>query len=288
MLHGLASSPEAWINVANEVLGDERLRQHYQIWQVYYPTNAPLAFNHHSIRTAITRTRQHFDPTASAPASRDMVVIGHSMGGVLARLLVSDAGDQLWNTLLGQFPRADKARKKIGPYLDFEPMPGINRAIFIAAPHRGSPFAEYRLARWLSGLITVPTGVVKRLTDIAQLLVDPDSANAAALTRPLNSIDNLSSSDPFITATATLPIGSGVRYHSIIANNTPDRALSDSDDGLVPYTSAHLAGADSEKILDWGHSVQENPQAIIEIRRILHTHLYPSGATAAASLSAAP
>lgn len=288
MLHGLASSPEAWINVANEVLGDERLRQHYQIWQVYYPTNAPLAFNHHSIRTAIARTRQHFDPDASAAASRDMVIIGHSMGGVLARLLVSDSGDQLWNTLLAQYPHADRARQKIAPYLTFGPLSGINRAIFIAAPHRGTPFAEYRLARWISGLISVPTGVVKRLTDIAQLLVDPDSADAAALTRPLNSIDNLSSRDPFITATAALPIGAGVRYHSIIANNTPAQPLTASHDGLVPYTSAHLAGADSEKVLAWGHSVQENPEAIIEIRRILHTHLYPSETTAALSQPAQP
>lgn len=30
MLYGLASSPEAWINVANEVMGDEYLRRNYQ------------------------------------------------------------------------------------------------------------------------------------------------------------------------------------------------------------------------------------------------------------------
>ena len=46
MLHGLASSPEAWVELASEILGDEALRQHYQIWQVYYPTNMPIALNH--------------------------------------------------------------------------------------------------------------------------------------------------------------------------------------------------------------------------------------------------
>ena len=92
MLHGLASSPEAWINVANEVLGDETLRQHYQIWQVYYPTNAPLAVNNRAIRDALGQTMAHFDPAGTAQSSRDAVVIGHSMGGVLSRLLVSSSG----------------------------------------------------------------------------------------------------------------------------------------------------------------------------------------------------
>ncbi|MGO3133085.1 MAG: esterase/lipase family protein [Alcaligenes sp.] len=81
MLHGLASSPEAWINVANEVLGDEELRKRYQIWQVYYPTNLPLPYNNAEIRKALTATFRHFDPNRQAIASNNIVVIGHSMGG---------------------------------------------------------------------------------------------------------------------------------------------------------------------------------------------------------------
>ena len=80
MLHGLASSPEAWINVANEVLGDEELRRNYQIWQVYYPTNLPLAVNNQAIREAIEQTLANFDPQGTAKASHDMVLVGHSMG----------------------------------------------------------------------------------------------------------------------------------------------------------------------------------------------------------------
>lgn len=99
MLHGLASSPEAWINVANDIMGDEALRQRYQVWQVYYPTNAPLAYNHAAIRSALTATFQHFDPSGATAASRDIVVVGHSMGGVLGRLLVSSSGSVLLDTV---------------------------------------------------------------------------------------------------------------------------------------------------------------------------------------------
>lgn len=277
MLHGLASSPEAWINLANEVLGDETLRQNFQIWQVYYPTNAPIAFNNDAIRKAVLETLKHFDPDGTARASRDIILVGHSMGGILSRLMVSSSEQRLWNALVHHYRlegnRLELAQEKLGPYLLFEPLPQVSRAIFIAAPHRGTPFAEMALVRWIAGLVTVPFSVLVRLKDVAQLLVDPGSAHPVSLTRPFNSIDNLSSRDPFIQMAALLPISPRVRYHSIIGNDTPDLPLDQSSDGVVPYASSHLPGADSEKVIVSGHSVQEKPDAIIEIRRIMHLHL---------------
>ena len=44
-------------------------------------------------------------------------------------------------------------------------------------------------------------------------------------------------------------------------------------DGIVPYESSHLDGAESEKIVHSGHSTQTKPQTILEVRRILHEHL---------------
>jgi hypothetical protein len=41
----------------------------------------------------------------------------------------------------------------------------------------------------------------------------------------------------------------------------------------VPYTSAHLEGAESELVVKSGHGAQETPEAIAEIRRILLLHL---------------
>ena len=140
MLHGLASSPEAWINVANEVLGDEELRRNFQIWQVYYPTNLPIAVNNQAIRQAIEQTLRNFDPQGEAKASHDMVLVGHSMGGVLSRLMVSSSGERLWDAMLSDFDikgaRVQKVKASLGPYLYFEPLPQVSRAVFAAAPHR--------------------------------------------------------------------------------------------------------------------------------------------------------
>ncbi|WP_368621457.1 hypothetical protein [Paraburkholderia sp. BR13444] len=66
------------------------------------------------------------------------------------------------------------------------------------------------------------------------------------------------------------PIGPRVCFRSIIAWCRCSGSLEDSDDGVVPYRSAHLAGALSEKAIIAGHSVQQTPRAILKIRRILH------------------
>jgi hypothetical protein len=107
--------------------------------------------------------------------------------------------------------------------------------------------------------------------------VDPDSASPVALNRPFNSIDNLSDLDPFVNRSAELPISPSVKLHSLIGNDTPGRPLGESTDGVVPYRSAHLEGVESELVIDSWHSVQEDPEAIVEIRRILRQHLEELG-----------
>ena len=269
MIHGLASSPEAWVNVANEVLGDEVLRREFQIWQVYYPTNMPLVLNQSAIRRIIVDAMENFDPDGSARASRETVLIGHSMGGVLSRLLVSSADDQLWTWMRENYELDDGRLERAGPRLDrmlrFEPLPGVDRVVFIASPHRGTAVAGNGLGRFLGRLVRLPLTV---LEEVGELFVG-DDGGGEPLVLP-NSIDNLSENDPFVRAAADLPISPRVRYHSIIARTDPDLPLERSDDGLVPYSSAHLPGALSEKVITSGHSVQETPQAILEIRRILH------------------
>ncbi|WP_266159117.1 esterase/lipase family protein [Dyella silvatica] len=276
MLHGLASSPEAWINVSNEVMGDEQLRRNYQVWEVYYPTNAPIAVNLAGIRKALNATFQHFDPSGQARASNNVVLVGHSMGGVIARLLVSSSGDKLWGVVPARAhlsaEKQARLRERLAPYLQFTPMPQVTRTVFLASPHRGTPFAQQRLARWIGNLIRLPANVLKEIASFADLLKD-DTANGGPIRVP-NSIDNLNDTDPFVMAAADLPISPAVRYHTIVgvykSNGGP---LSSSSDGVVPYRSAHLAGADSELAIPSWHSVQENPAAILELRRILRLQI---------------
>jgi pimeloyl-ACP methyl ester carboxylesterase len=282
MLHGLASSPEAWVNVANDIQGDEMLRQHFQVWQVYYPTNVPILVSLARIRRAAQQTLQHFDPDGTSMASRGMVLIGHSMGGVLARLLVSTSDEELWTTFqrkyLPEGAELDRNDERLNRLLRFTPMPQVERAIFIAAPHRGTPFASNRIARWASNLVRLPLTLLQEFDEVMQNATNMGSADKERQTFQVpNSIEQLRESDPLIQATARLPISPAVCFHSIIARRRATGPLEDSDDGVVPYRSAHLAGARSEMVIVSGHSVQETPQAILEIRRILHEDIAEVG-----------
>ncbi len=279
MIHGLASSPEAWTNVANNVMGDEELRRNYQIWQFYYPTNMPIPLNHGNIRRILTSALNHYDPTGTTKASSDMVVVGHSMGGVISRLLVSSTGDALLQAAR-QDRRLDDAgyarvKQHLGDVMVFEPVPNISRAVFVAAPHRGTDVAGGWLARQVAKFVRLPTMVQSEMRRL--VAGDGDDPNRPPAPR-INSLTNLDRNDPYMRAAGELPISPRVTFHSIIARSDPDIPLADSDDGLVPYWSSHLDGAASERIITSGHSVQEGSEAIYELRRILHQDLREHGA----------
>lgn len=290
MVHGLASSPEAWVNVANELMGDEKLRQHYQIWQFYYPTNMPIGLNHEAIRQTLDDAMRNFDPGDSNRASRGMVIVGHSMGGIIARLMVSSSGDALWDSLVAgkvhDKARLDLIRRRTARILRFEPLPHVDRAVFIAAPHRGTDLAGSRLGRWIGRMVRMPLATLERFSDIIPDLT-PGTDRASRRTSIPTSIDNLDKSDAFVRAAADLPISTRVHYHSIIAQRRPAVPLDASDDGLVPYWSSHLEGAASEKIVHAGHSVQEAPQAVMELKRILHLDISERASSGTAAVHVA-
>ena len=160
----------------------------------------------------------------------------------------------------------------------------MERAIFIASPHRGTDAAGGRLGRFIGRLVRLPLTLLEGFADVLEDLAQGDEARAGrGKPRLPNSIDNLDRSDPFVQAASGLPISPCVRYHSIIGHYDPKVPLAESDDGLVPYWSAHLDGAVSEKIVRSAHSVQETAPAIIEMRRILHEDIRDrDGAVAAA------
>jgi pimeloyl-ACP methyl ester carboxylesterase len=252
------------------------------VWQVYYPTNVPILVSLARIRRAARLTLAHFDPSGTLPASQGMVLIGHSMGGVLARLLVSTSDDELWNTFENKYvpegAELDREDERLDRLLRFTPMPQVERAIFIAAPHRGTPFASNRIARWVSNLVRLPLALLHEFEDVMQTATNNGGGQMEGQTLHVpNSIEQLRETDPLIRATAQLPISPNVCFHSIIARRRATGPLEDSNDGVVPYRSAHLAGAVSETVIVSGHSVQETPEAIFEIRRILHEDIEEAG-----------
>jgi hypothetical protein len=57
---------------------------------------------------------------------------------------------------------------------------------------------------------------------------------------------------------AKLTIAADIPYHQIIARKDPRVPFQSSSDGLVPYWSSYLAGAESTLVVESGHHVQDN------------------------------
>lgn len=269
MLHGLASSPHTWVQLTNSLLADPVLREQYQVWQILYPTNLPILENRYQIQTLIETAFSENDPQNNDPASTRGVIIGHSMGAVIARLMLSDT--HLMDNLPALNASDDDYRLLSSPALidrlTLHPLSQIDTAIFISAPFQGTHYADRWLARTLSRAIYLPTTLSGN--DNSPLFTELYQKNAA---------NQLSDKSALIQLTKTIAISPKVRYHSIIANDT-DNANDKTDvlsDGVVPYDSSHLEGADSEIVLTGGHRIHNSPSAILYLRQLLHRHLAQS------------
>jgi len=199
-----------------------------------------------------------------------MVVIGHSMGGCISRLLITDTGDKLWMKLFNkppeQVPLTPEAREIFTESLVFQHRPEIGRVIFISAPLRGSDLASNWAGRIGSSLVRAPSTLLSAGNSVIKITTF--QSDDLKLKRMPNSVDTLAPNNRFVKAINTIPITSGIPYHTIMGDRGKGDAPNSSD-GVVPYWSSHMAGAKSELIVPSAHSAHQNPQAIDEVRRIL-------------------
>jgi pimeloyl-ACP methyl ester carboxylesterase len=257
--------------MASAIWADPVLRRNYQVWVFNYPSGYPIPYSALLLRRQLDALDKTF------PNHRPIVMVGHSMGGILSRLMVTDSrGDKIWRYFFGKSPAqtnlSPESKALIREALIFKPQRDVARVIFISTPHRGSVIAQGPIGRIASSLIHKPLEFVRLSPEIMQAsVVQEEDPGVLKLKRMPNSIDTLAPNDPFVRIVNTLPLAKGVPYHSIIG----DRGRGDtpnSSDGVVPYWSSHLAGAKSEKIVPSDHGANQNPEAIAEVIRILKEH----------------
>jgi hypothetical protein len=269
-VHGLSSSPVAFVQAINDFQNDPALSARYQFWMFVYPTGRPIIRSAVRLREALGRAEAAY---GADPAFRRMVVVGHSMGGILTHMIVSDSGREVWDGTLNVPPerlRASPAtRAALDQLLYFHPLPYVRRVVFIATPHRGSQVANNPVGRFFGGLIRPPA-------DQAALLADLKALNGPEVVKDenfqgtsLNAIGNLRVDSPLLLAIGRLPVAPGVPYHTIafrFAGHAPN-------DLVVPLWSARLEGAASEAVFPGYHGSEQSPPALGELRRILLEHL---------------
>jgi pimeloyl-ACP methyl ester carboxylesterase len=276
MVHGLASSPLAWIPMINDLLRDPNIQKNYQFFLYLYPTGVPIPIAAAWLREAITSADRTFNPDGPNPYFMQMVLLGHSMGGLLSHAMTVDSNNRFWevntDTPFNQIVGPPEILEKLRRYMFFKPLPYVRRVVFLATPHRGSELSRGVVGRVSSGLISEPdeiNGLLYRL-----VRDNPDAFDRRQFRRLPTSIDTLEPDSPYLLALLAMSPGPNVIYHSIIGAIRPGPPAN-STDGVVAYRSSHLDGAVSavsERLVRSDHGVQKDPAAILEVRRILIEH----------------
>jgi pimeloyl-ACP methyl ester carboxylesterase len=276
-IHGLWLTPGSWHRMIATLEEDPAIKGRFQFWTFGYSTGDPIPYSAHLLRENLADVRRKLDPDRSDTALDRMVIVGHSMGGLLSKMMATATGDRLWRVIsdrpFGEL-RGEKADLDLfRSGLFFGARPEVRRVVYIATPHRGSRFDRGGIERLGTRLVRVPDPLVAAHHRLV-------TRNGPTFFREYfrkglpTSIDELEWGAPILTGLAELPPAPAVKVHSIIAIR-PDTPAGDRTDGLVTYDSAHVAGVVSEKIVMTGHLCQDHPEVIIEIRRILGEHATP-------------
>ena len=276
MVHGLQSTPVSFSNLTNDLFADPVIYSRYQIWHYHYPTGTPVLQNAAVLRRVLKQTLSTLDPRGRDFATNHLVVLGHSMGGIMTHTLICDSGYRLWDSVITARPEMFACDAKTSSVVHaiflFEREKRVRRAILISVPHRGSTIADNWLGDLGQTLYRADREVQEAFRSLVENHLDQINPFIVRLVKDgkLSSIRTLSANSPALMALAAIP--PAVPFHNIIGqrNRGPVHA---GNDGVVAYSSSHLDGAESEAIVRFGHETFLHADAVAEIKRILHAHL---------------
>jgi pimeloyl-ACP methyl ester carboxylesterase len=206
-----------------------------------------------------------------------MVVVGHSMGGLLTHMLTVDSKDKLWTSVsrkpVEEIKASAEVKSEIQRVFFFKSNPSVDRIVTIASPYGGSSFSN-RFTSWITGsFVSLPS----RTYELSRVIFDQNGLSWwDRVKAPKTSVDSLMKSSSVLTFIRNTQVPDGVRHHNIVGVRKGHDKGSWSD-GVVSYQSAHRNDVTSEKIIKAGHrDVLRHPETVAELRRILLEHLVES------------
>jgi hypothetical protein len=274
-IHGLASDEGTWFDLINELRTWPTFHRRYEAWVYRYPTGATFLHSAAVLRRELRAAVQRLDPQGTDRALTNMVLVGHSMGGLHAKLQVVDPGTKLWEAIshvpFEQIVLRPEFKERVRQNYFFEPLPFVKRAVFIATPHAGSSLASRGVGRIASLTVQQPPET-KAIHDEA-VVMNPDAFHSDYQRSLPTTIDILEPSSSILRALRELRTPCWVTTHSIIGT-VHQSLVSGPDDCVVPASSARLPGVTSELEVPATHTrVHHHPQTVMEIERILLEHL---------------
>jgi pimeloyl-ACP methyl ester carboxylesterase len=274
-VHGLIADRSTWSNMTNELRAVRWVTARYQFWYFQYPTGEPFLRSALTLREQTRAAVQQFDPHSQDPALSRMVLIGHSLGGLISKLQVSYSSTTIWDGFANRpFPTIQGQPQ----YLDqvwrlffFEPQPLVRRVVFIGTPHRGAATASRVAGRFASGLVQQPAD--RQQMHRRLVAANPGVFSPEFQRRIPTSVDLLEPDSRLLSTMARLTVAADVRIHSIVGIR--QGRLGAPSDGVVPVTSARHPGASSESFINARHGqLTQHPETLAEVSRILAEHLH--------------
>ena len=276
MVHGLFSSPLTWMEMFNTLRSDPEIREKYQFWFYLYPSGQPFWVSAAHLRTELAAIRDKIDPHHVEPTLNRMVLVGHSMGGLIAQLQTVDSNNEIWklvsNTPFDKLQGDAATREAVRDWFFFEANPSVKHVITIATPFRGSKYSN-NTTQWL---VRSTSKMPKQLTGVLKTFVTEqhDQISNHSLLDIENGVESLAPNSPFFDAMRNLPRAPWVKYHNVVGDIKPSYPTFGlkvpESDGIVRLTSAEAAWAESRATVPAKHSnVHTHPEAILEVRRIL-------------------
>jgi len=275
-VHGTASSPVWWAEMVNTLRADPTIRKHYQFWFFQYDSSNVILESAAQLRETLSNTVEKLDPTGSDPALRQMVVVGHSQGGLLTKMSVVTPEDKLWKSIsdksLDELDTSMEIKDLARRLFFFEPLPFVTEVVFISTPHRGSFLTKNWVRSLVRSFVNIPIDLVFHQAGLYKKFAEQLKMPASVRDKVPTSIDGMSAENPLLQSLVVMPLAPGVKGHSIISV-LPGMDIHNGNDGVVEYKSAHIDGVESEFIVRFPHSCQGNPFTIEEVRRILRAHI---------------
>ncbi|MFM7245061.1 MAG: esterase/lipase family protein [Planctomycetaceae bacterium] len=280
-IHGLASDEGTWFDMINELRAWPEFHRRFEPWVFHYPTGAAFLQSSASLRKQLQDAVRQCDPEGKDPAMRNLVLVGHSMGGLHARMQVVSSGDHLWNAVANvpfeQVRLRPQFRTLVRPFYFFEPLPFVNRVVCIATPHRGSLIASLGVGRLASLTVRSPPQLKAVHDEVVRM--NPGAFRPEFERRVPTTIDILQPDSRTLEALHDLRPPCWVTMHGVIGVGH-DSLMGGRDDCVVSEQSAHTEAAISEVCVPASHTkVHHHPLTIAEVRRILGQHLVETGLT---------
>ena len=274
-IHGLASDEGTWFDMINELRAWPEFHRRYEPWVFHYPTGAAFLQSSAELREQLTAAVRQCDPQGRDPAMRNLVLVGHSMGGLHAKLQVVDPGDRIWQAVakvpFEQIRLRKELRRQVSRAYFFEPLPFVNRIVCIATPHKGSVLASLGLGRLAS--LSVRTPPESKLIHDEAVRLNPGKFQPEYERATPTSVDLLQPDSLMLKSIARLRPPCWVTVHSVVGDGH-SWFVGVRDDCVVSVESAHTEGAVSEVYVPATHTkVHHHPRTIAEVRRILVQHL---------------